>query len=352
MLQTSVRTGEREWTRAKAYLLEMLALKVLRRGLDTADVVRRFLTDRQILSSLSHPNIARLLDGGSTPDGRPYLVMEFVDGAPITAWADARRLDVGARLALFLQVADAVHAAHRLLVVHRDIKPSNVLVDTDGNVKLLDFGIAKLLEDDAEQTQVGSRAMTPDYASPEQLSGDVVTTATDVYQLGLLLRELLTGVRGLAGSRHGDDAPVRASRFAIRTVQHATPPVQRAAARGTTPDRLRRALAGDLDIIVAKALRPEPEGRYASADGMASDVREGLALRRSLHGELHTATAASLSDLALATEPVDPVVADSLMQRAVEILDAVLGRRHATTLVVWMARRSWDSAAVVAVHVS
>lgn len=265
-----------EATRADGAYRQQVALKVLRRGLDTDDMVRRFLTERQILSSLSHPNIARLLDGGSTPAGRPYLVMELVEGAPITALADTNRLDVLERLALFLQVADAVHAAHRQLVVHRDIKPSNILVDADRNVKLLDFGIAKLLEDDAEHTQAGWRAMTPDYASPEQLAGGAVTTATDVYQLGLLLRELLTGVRPLAGKERGGDIPVRASRLAIRTIADAPSPAQRAAARGTTPQRLRRLLAGDLDTIVAKALRPEPEQRYASADGMASDVRRYL----------------------------------------------------------------------------
>jgi serine/threonine-protein kinase len=174
---------------------QRVALKVLRRGLDTDDLIRRFLVERQILSSLTHPNIARLLDGGSTADGRPYLVLELVEGKPITTWADAHRLSVRARLRLFLEVADAVQSAHRQLVVHRDIKPSNILVGADGRVKLLDFGIAKLLEADDGQTDVGSRPLTPTYASPEQLEGGRITTATDVYQLGLLLRELLTGVR-------------------------------------------------------------------------------------------------------------------------------------------------------------
>ncbi len=227
---------------------QRVALKVLRRGLDTDDLIRRFLVERQILSSLTHPNIARLLDGGSTPDGRPYLVMELVEGEPITAYADRQELDAAARLRLFLGVADAVHAAHRQLVVHRDIKPSNILVDSDGRVKLLDFGIAKLLEDDAEETAVGARALTPVYASPEQLRGGRITTATDVYQLGLLLRELLTGVRPVAG---GTDAGVPAAHPG-------------------------RQLRGDLDIIVGKALREDPEERYASADEMAADIRRHL----------------------------------------------------------------------------
>jgi eukaryotic-like serine/threonine-protein kinase len=223
---------------------QRVALKVLRRGLDTEDLVRRFLTERQILSSLNHPNIARLLDGGSTQDGRPYLVMDLVAGEPVTTHADARRLSPRARLALFLGVADAVHAAHRRLVVHRDIKPSNILVDAEGRVKLLDFGIAKILAGDVASTDVGGRALTPEYASPEQLRGDPVTTATDVYQLGLLLRELLSGVRPVPGRPGGGE------------VSH---------------------LSGDLRTIVDKALRPEPEQRYASADEMAADVRRHLA---------------------------------------------------------------------------
>lgn len=253
---------------------QRVALKVLRRGLDTDDLVRRFRTERQILSSLSHPNIARLLDGGSTPDGRPYLVMELVDGQPITANADERRLEVRRRLGLFLAVTDAVHAAHRQLVVHRDIKPSNILVDGDGRVKLLDFGIAKLVAEDGEHTAVEARALTPDYASPEQLQGGAISTAADVYQLGLLLRELLTGVRPGALGRE-DPAP-RPSRLASRTFEGAAQPEERAAARGTTPTRLARELAGDLDLIVDKALRSDPEARYTSAEELGSDIRRHL----------------------------------------------------------------------------
>ena len=265
-----------EAERSDGVYRQRVALKVLRRGLDTDDLVRRFLTERQILSSLSHPNIARLLDGGSTPDGRPFLVMELVDGRPITRDADERRLDIRARLALFLGVADAVHAAHRQLVVHRDIKPSNILVDGEGRVKLLDFGIAKLIAVDAVQTQVGARALTPEYASPEQLRGDRITTASDVYQLGLLLRELLTGVRPVGSETQPGEPPLRASRLAPRAVASSPSAETRAHARSATPASLARRLRGDLDIILAKALRPEPEERYASADELAADVRRHL----------------------------------------------------------------------------
>ncbi|MEZ4411595.1 MAG: serine/threonine-protein kinase [Gemmatimonadales bacterium] len=255
---------------------QRVALKVLRRGLDTDDLVRRFLVERQILSSLSHPNIARLLDGGSTADGRPYLVMELVEGTRITAWADEHRLGVRARLRLFLEVADAVQSAHRQLVVHRDIKPSNILVGADGRVKLLDFGIAKLLETDGGETDVGGRPLTPTYASPEQLEGGRITTATDVYQLGLLLRELLTGVRPEPRSSNSWDPPIRPSRTAELAVMKTPVPESRAAHRGTTPARLARELRGDLDIIVSTALRLGPDERYTSASDLATDIRRHL----------------------------------------------------------------------------
>lgn len=244
-----------EAERADGAYEQRVALKVLRRGLDTDDLVARFLTERQILSSLSHPHIARLLDGGSTDDGRPFLVMELVDGQPITTWAETHRLDVRRRLELFLGVADAVHGAHRQLVVHRDIKPSNVLVDADGRVRLLDFGIAKLLEGNPDVTATGARALTPGYASPEQVRGDPITTASDVYQLGLLLHQLLTGRRPEPGR-----PPARPSRVA----------------REEGKADLARRLAGELDLIIGTALRHEPEARYASADEFAADVRRHL----------------------------------------------------------------------------
>ncbi len=259
-----------------------VALKVLRRGLDTDDLIRRFINERQILSSLAHPNIARLLDGGALVDGRPYLVMELVVGQPITQVADERQLDIPGRLKLFLAVAEAVHSAHRLLVVHRDIKPSNILVDEDGAVKLLDFGIAKLLSAEPGRTEPGVRLLTPDYASPEQIHGGPITTGSDIYQLGLLLRELLTGLPPLAGAKSPDEPPVHPSRIATMDVRARPSPGERALARATTPEQLARRLRGDLDIIVAKALRPATEDRYASAEEMAQDVRrhlQGLPIR-------------------------------------------------------------------------
>lgn len=262
--------------RADGAYQQRVALKVLRRGLDTDDLIRRFRTERQILSALTHPNVAKLLDGGSLPDGRPWLAVELVDGESITAWADRRRLDVRARLELFLGVADAVQAAHRRLIVHRDLKPSNILVDEEGRVKLLDFGIAKLLDADDEHTAMDARPLTPAYATPEQHAGDQVTTATDVYQLGLVLRELLTGLR--PGSPDGSSHPTttRVSRLATQAAPDAADPGIRARDRASTPDRLTRALRGDLDVVVAKALREEPDERYASAGELAADIRRHL----------------------------------------------------------------------------
>lgn len=235
--------------RAEGDWRQQAALKLLRRGVETREDVLRFVTERQILSRLQHPNIARLLDGGTTPDGLPYLVAEFVDGEPLADHCDRRGLGVEARLDLFLQVADAVHYAHQQLVVHRDLKPANVIVDRDGRVRLLDFGIAKLLEPDPglPVTRTGLLPMTPEYAAPEQLQGGPVTTATDVYQLGVLLHELLTGERPGVRSR---------------------PP-------GRSPSATVR-LHGDLDAIVRQALREEPENRYTSAAALAADLRNHL----------------------------------------------------------------------------
>jgi serine/threonine protein kinase len=272
-----------------------VALKILKRGMDTDSIVRRFRTERQILAGLDHPNIARLLDGGTTADGRPYLVMEFVDGAPLGEFADARQLDTAARLEIFLQVAAAVQYAHQNLVIHRDLKPANVLVTRDGVPKLLDFGIAKLLNPEMAgqtlaPTAAGLQLMTPEYASPEQVRGETVTTASDVYSLGVLLYELLTGRRPyqITSRAVADIARVVAESEPLRpsiavgapALADAEPTTRttRAATRAPAEtQRLRRQLEGDLDNIVLKALSKEPVRRYASVDQFAEDVRRHLA---------------------------------------------------------------------------
>jgi serine/threonine-protein kinase len=271
---------------------QQVALKVIKRGMDTDHVLQRFYNERQILAQLEHPNIARLHDGGMTEDGLPYFVMEYVDGEPITEYCNAGRLSVDDRLDLFVQVCDAVQYAHQNLIVHRDLKPSNILVTDDGTVKLLDFGIAKLLskEDRVPITQTGMRVLTPRYAAPEQVRGGVVTTATDVYALGLVLYELLTGHRPYRIDRHVQSEiervvcevePVRPS-TAVRSVQEVERPDGRtdtitpetvSAARSSRAARLRRRLRGDLDTIVLMALRKEPERRYPSAEALREDVR-------------------------------------------------------------------------------
>ncbi len=264
---------------------QRVAVKLLRRGMDTDDVVRRFLTERRILAALKHPNIAHLYDGGSTDDGQPFLVMEYVNGAPITEYCDAGRLPLPRRLDLFLRVADAVRYAHAQLVIHRDLKPSNILVTREGRVKLLDFGIARILDpaegdDAAPLTRTGLRVLTPEYASPEQLSGTAITTASDVYQLGILLFVLLTGRRPFGRRRTrtptaAPEAELTAER-ASAVVASGEDAARLGRLRGTTPERLRRALRGDLDTIVQKALREEPERRYTSVEQLADDVRRHL----------------------------------------------------------------------------
>ncbi len=282
-----------------------VAIKVLKRGMDTDAIVRRFRNERQILAGLEHPHIAGLLDGGTTPDGLPYFAMEYVEGQSITDYCETHDVDTTARLQLFRKVCEAVHYAHQNLVIHRDIKPGNVLVTADGTPKLLDFGIAKLLNPAAEghtlaATVPGLQLMTPEYASPEQVRGEPVTTASDVYSLGVLLYELLTGRRPyrLTSRAPSDIArvvcesvPERPSTAVTRSRQLASqddiltgsdaPAVQtHAVATGRLADagtqRLRRRLAGDLDTIVLKALSKEPSRRYASADQFSEDVRRHL----------------------------------------------------------------------------
>ena len=271
-----------------------VAIKVLRAGLDSADLRRRLLAERQILASLSHPNIARLLDGGVTATGQPYLVIEYVDGAAIGTWCDDARLGIEDRVRLFLDVCSAVEHAHQNLVLHRDLKPSNVLVGRDGVVKLLDFGIAKLLGPgvagvDPVATRTAFRPMTPAYASPEQVRGEPLTTATDVYALGLVLYNVLVGRSAQHVTSDAPQAvyeavcqrePVRPSDAVLRA--HDVPggesvaPETIAANRATTPDRLSRELRGDLDAIVAMALRKEPARRYGSVNLLAEDIQRWL----------------------------------------------------------------------------
>lgn len=236
--------------RADAEFEQQVALKLVKRGMDTDEVLGRFRAERQILARLAHPNIARLLDGGMSGDGRPYLVMEYIDGLPITAHCDQRALGVTARLALFQTACRAVQYAHQNLVVHRDIKPSNVLVTPAGDVKLLDFGIAKVLqgedEDAAPRTRTAVPLLTPEYASPEQARNEPVTTASDVYALGILLHELLAGRRPVADAR--------------------------------APDRriVDPRLAGDLGRITGKALAPEVARRYQSPAELVDEIDRHL----------------------------------------------------------------------------
>jgi tetratricopeptide (TPR) repeat protein/tRNA A-37 threonylcarbamoyl transferase component Bud32 len=257
---------------------KQVALKVLRRGLDTDAIVQRFRHERQILARLAHPFISTLIDGGTTADGLPYLAMEFVEGTPIDEYCEAHRLDTTARLQLFMKICAAVQYAHQNLVVHCDIKPGNVLVTADGMPKLLDFGIAKLLNPSGVQTLAltldGAPLLTPEYASPEQVRGGAVTTATDVYALGVLLYELLTGRRPYNLTSR---TPAEVVRVVCDSVPERPSTAAAAAASTADPQGLRRRLAGDLDTIVLKALSKDPSRRYASADQFAEDIRRHLA---------------------------------------------------------------------------
>jgi len=268
--------------RADAQFRKQVALKVVKRGMDTDEVLRRFRYERQILASLEHPHIARLYDGGATDDGRPYLVMEYIEGQPITRYSDEHRLDVDDRLRLFTAVCEAVQFAHRNLVVHRDIKPSNILVTADGCVKLLDFGIAKLLSPNEPaadlRTRTELRLLTPEYAAPEQLRGEPVTTASDTYALGVVLYQLLTGRRPKRGTGiERPSAVIGGSRRAPANDAEQSAIVGVADRRRSTPHRLRRRLQGDLDTIVLRALAEEPDRRYASAEELLADIRRHLA---------------------------------------------------------------------------
>jgi eukaryotic-like serine/threonine-protein kinase len=247
------------------------AVKLLKRGMDSTAVLRRFAQERQALARLSHPHIARLLDAGASEQGLPYFVLEFVDGQPIDM--AVRGLTLEARLRLFLQLADAVAHAHRNLLVHRDLKPGNVLVDTEGQVKLLDFGIAKALDplegNEGNTTVGGQRPYTPNYASPEQVRGEPVSTATDIYSLGVLLYQMLTGTRPTGRNA---TTPAEAARCVLE--DEPTKPSRLTADEAVDPQWLstRKKLEGDLDNILLKALVKQPTERYASVDALAGDV--------------------------------------------------------------------------------
>jgi eukaryotic-like serine/threonine-protein kinase len=275
---------------------KQVALKLVRPGLDSDSVYRRFRNERQILAGLEHDHIARLLDGGTTEEGVPYFVMELIEGLPIDAYCDHHQLDLAARIRLFQAVCSAVHYAHQHLVVHRDLKPSNVLVTAEGTVKLLDFGIATILSPAdgsplAGPTVTGARLMTPEFSSPEQLCGKPITTASDVYSLAVLLYKLLTGCLPyrLTGDSTYDLAtaicqrdPIKASVVVRKPEQNPGAPgtpitsAMLSAARRTTTEKLRRHLAGDLDQILLKALRKEPDQRYSSVESLAHDLRSYL----------------------------------------------------------------------------
>jgi serine/threonine protein kinase len=251
-----------------------VAIKVVKRGMDTDAILRRFRHERRILASLEHPYIARVLDGGSTEGGLPYLVMEYVDGRPVTAYSNQLGLGLHERLQLFQRICEAVEHAHRNLIVHRDLKPSNILVDTQGHPRLLDFGIAKILDETDSGlllTTINQRLFTPAYASPEQVKGEPVTVASDVYCLGLVLYELLTGCPAQTLQAATPAATLKAV-----CEEEIRPPSQAArlarssgSAAPVAPERL----GGDLDRIVLMAVEKEPRLRYGSVEQLASDIR-------------------------------------------------------------------------------
>ena len=282
--------------RADQHFEQRVAIKMLRRGMDSELLVQRFRHERQILASLDHPNIARLFDGGSTAEGLPYFVMELVDGMPIDRYADEHRLSTPERLRLCLRIVEAVQHAHERQIVHRDLKPNNVLVTKDGHPKLLDFGIAKILDagpGGPSTLTTLARPMTPDYASPEQVRGLPVTPATDVYALGLLLYELLTGHRAYRLTTHTpdevarvvcDEEPERPSAVVARAARLTradgttveVTPASVSERRDASPADLRRQLSGGLDDIVLRALRKESRFRYPTARALGDDIRRYL----------------------------------------------------------------------------
>lgn len=283
--------------RGESSYSQMVALKVIKKGMDSEEIIRRFELERQLLSGLNHPNIARLIDGGTTEDGRPFFALEHVDGQPIDKYCDANKLSTRDRLAIFRKVCSAVHYAHQNLIVHRDLKPGNVLINAQGEPKLLDFGIAKLLNPSLFQviavTGATVRLMTPEYASPEQVKGESITTASDIYSLGVMLYELLTGRRPYKFKTRlqqeiirivCEESPERPSTVISRSDEE---PIGEGQTRRVDPttvaqtregdlDRLRRKLKGDIDDIVLKAMDKTPTRRYASAEQFSADIARHL----------------------------------------------------------------------------
>jgi len=274
-----------------------VAIKLVQAGIDTQEILNRFRHERQILAALDHPNIAKLLDGGTTEQGLPYFVMDYVEGTRIDEYSDSHRLSVRERVRLFRDVCSAVQYVHQNLVVHRDLKPGNILVTAEGVPKLLDFGIAKLMKPELftnplDATRIEFRLMTPGYASPEQVRGEPVTTASDVYSLGVILYELLTSRRPYQVKTDApaeilravcDQEPPRPSTAVTKAEdgdagakEKRWTPELRAQMRGTIPEKLERQLRGDLDTIVLKALRKEPQRRYVSAEQLSEDLRRHL----------------------------------------------------------------------------
>lgn len=279
--------------RADGQYKQQVAVKIVRADLGGAFNANRLRNERQILASLDHPNIAKLLDGGTTAEGLPYFVMEFIDGLPITEYCDRHSLSIDDRLKIFRIVCSAVHCAHQHLVVHRDIKPTNILVTPEGVPKLLDFGIAKILDpnllpENVTRTAAGLWMMTPEYASPEQFRGETITTATDVYSLGLILYELLVGRRAYRTSglmpheiartilEREPDKPSHAIRRKDVITERTLPPELVSKLRSDSLEKVHRRLTGDLDKIVLKALRKQREERYNSVDQLSEDIRHEL----------------------------------------------------------------------------
>ncbi len=297
--------------RADDQYKKQVAIKLMPHGVDNQELLRRFRNERQTLAALDHPNIVRLLDGGTTEDGLPYLVMDYVEGTPLDEYCNQHKLSVDDRLQLFRKVCEAVSYAHQRLVIHRDLKPDNILVAADGTVKLLDFGIAKVLNPEAAATvvvtRIGQRAMTPEYASPEQVRGEPLTNATDVYSLGVVLYELLTGHRlyqlrsySIGEIEHAicQQDPVKPSTAVTRPEQHTLPDGtvrtttanEISSARLCDPKTLSGRLHGDLDAIVMTALLKKPEQRYSSVYELSEDIRrhlDGLPIKARPHTVLY-----------------------------------------------------------------